>query len=399
MTEPGPLTGFRIVDFTANMSGPFATMVLGDQGADVVKVEAPEGDVMRRTGTGSEGYAAFYANLNRSKRSIVLDLSAPAARPVVDALLDGADVVVHNIRAGAAARLGLDAESVRAGRPSVVHVAISGFGTDGPYRDRPAYDHVIQALAGFAAAQADPRTGVPELVRQGIVDKLTAQTVAQAITAALLERARTGVGGAVQVSMLDAALAFLWPDGMMSHTIVDPEIVRPPVSRSFRLTRTTDGHLAFMVVAPRQYRQLVAALDLGGDESLAGLDNPSVNAAPLLRAVAARFGEKTTAEAMALLTEFDIPAAPVSSLDALHEHPQVVAAGSVDAFDHPVLGAVRQANPAVRFRGERTSTLRPAPRLGEHTAEICAELGFGDEDVERLAREGAFGPPAGAGVS
>lgn len=392
MNGAGPLSGIRIVDFTANMSGPFATMILGDQGADVVKVEAPEGDVMRRTGTGSEGYAAFYANLNRSKRSIVLDLTSPASRPVVEALLDGADVVVHNIRAGAARRLGLDADAVRAGRPTVVHVAISGFGTEGPYRERPAYDHVIQALAGFAAAQADPRTGVPELVRQGIVDKLTAQTVAQAITATLLERARTGVGRTVEISMLDAAIAFLWPDGMMSHTIAEPEIVRPPVSRSFRLTRTGDGHLAFMVVAPRQYQQLVAALDLAGDESLAGIDSPSVNAAPLLRAVAAKLGEMTTVEAMELLTEFDIPAAPVRSLEDLHEHPQVVAAGSVESFDHPVLGPVRQANPAVRFRGERTGSLRPAPRLGEHNAEICAELGFDTDEIERLAREGAFGP-------
>jgi len=388
---PGPLAGVRLVDLTASMSGPLATMILGDQGADVVKVEPPEGDVMRDMGTGAERYSAFYANLNRSKRSIVLDLSVPRSRGVLDALFDGADVVIHNYRAGAARRLGVDAATVRAARPGVIHVAISGFGATGPYRDRRAYDHVIQALAGFAAAQADPATGEPGLVRHGVIDKLTAHTVAQAVTAALFERARTGVGRAVEVSMLDAAVAFLWPDGMMDHTIEDPPIVRPPVSRSFRLTRTKDGHVAFMVVTPRQYRQLVAAVGLEGDPAVAGIDGPTVNAAALLRAVARRLGELTTAEAEEALASCDIPVAPVTALDSLHEHPHVEAAGTIDAFDHPVLGPVRQANPPARFAGEHAGALRPAPRLGEHTAEVCAELGLPAGDIDELAAAGVFG--------
>jgi len=167
----GPLEGVRVVDFTANMSGPYATMLLGDQGADVIKIEPLEGDALRHVGSGSPEMSAYFANLNRSKRSVALDLTKEESRPVVEALLDSADVVLHNFRASVTERLGLEGPVVRDGRPSLIYVGIGGFGPEGPYGGRPAYDHVIQALSGFAARQSDLKTGEPHLVRQGVIDK------------------------------------------------------------------------------------------------------------------------------------------------------------------------------------------------------------------------------------
>jgi crotonobetainyl-CoA:carnitine CoA-transferase CaiB-like acyl-CoA transferase len=194
VSSRGPLDGVRIVDFTANMSGPYATMLLGDQGADVIKIEPLDGDALRHVGSGTADMSAYFANLNRSKRSIALDLTREESRPIIDALLDSADVVLHNFRASVAERLGLEGPDVRRGRPTLIYVGIGGFGTAGPYGGRPAYDHVIQALSGFAARQSDLKTGEPNLVRQGVIDKTTGVMAAQAVTAALFERTRTGVG-------------------------------------------------------------------------------------------------------------------------------------------------------------------------------------------------------------
>ena len=361
----GPLAGIRIVDFTANMAGPLATMILGDQGADVIKVESPDGDPIRTLGTSVDGLSAYFANLNRSKRSIVLDLSLTASRPVVDALLDKADVVIQNYRPGVAANLGLDAERVKAGRPGLVYAEITGFGSTGPYAGRPAYDHVIQALSGFAAIQADPKGGEPTLVRQGIIDKLTGMTAAQGVTAALLERARTGVGRAIEVRMLDAALAVLWPDGMMNNTIVDPPAVLPSVVGSFRLTPTLDGYLAFTLITREQLTRLAALVGLDDDGRLATPEGRRRNGGEIMRQAALLLSQRTTADAVDLLAAHAIPVAPVVGLDDLHEHPQIRANAVIDEFEHPVLGPVRQVNPAVRFGrgpGRRPARLPPPRR-------------------------------------
>lgn len=386
----GPLHGIRVVDFTANMAGPYATQVLGDQGAEVTKVEPPRGDVSRSLGNGADGYSAFFANLNRSKRSVTLDLTHPQVDLVLQPLLDRADVVVHSFRPGPAHKLGLEPDQVRSRRPALIHATITGFGSVGPYAGRPAYDHVIQALAGFAAAQADPRTGEPGLVRQGVVDKLVGQTAAQAITAALFERTRTGVGRALEVRMLDAALAFLWPDAMMNHTVIDPAVRRPDVSRSFRLTRTSDGYLAFVLVTNAQSERLATALGLGDVERPIRPEDQ----ARLFKATAEHLSHRTTAEGVELLASVEIPAAPVLDLDTLHQHPQTRAADIVAHFDHPVLGPVRQPNPAVRFDDTGSPADTAAPRLGEHNDQIAGELGLDPEAVQQLRASGLFGRQA-----
>ena len=393
MTARLPFADVRVVDFTANMSGPLATMVLGDQGADVVKIEPPAGgDAIRHLGVGVGEVSAYFANLNRSKRSLALDLGRPEARPVVDALLDWGDVVVHNFRRAVAERLRLDAEHTRAGRPRLIHVAVDGFGPDGPYAGRPAYDHVIQALAGYAAKQADRETGEPALIRNGVVDKATAWTAAQAISAALYERAITGEGQALEISMLDAAVAFLWPDGMMNQTQVVTRPDVPDITSSFRLTPTKDGHVSFALVHARQWARLLEAFDLADDERLRGPDGQLQNRGIALREVRRVLGEMATADAVALLAKFEIAAAPVVAVEDVATHEQVVANDSVDELDHPVLGRIRQANPAARFAGRRVGELRPAPSLGEHDDEILGELGFSEAAIAELRRAGVIRP-------
>ena len=383
----GPLTGITVVDFTANMSGPFATMVLGDQGADVIKVEPPSGDVIRHVGSATDGISGYFANLNRSKRSIVLDLAQPEAAPVIDALVEHADVVVMNFRPGTASRLGIDPEAIRARRHSPIVVSIDGFGDKGPFAGRPAYDHVIQAMSGFAALQTDRATGTPGLVKQGVVDKVVGVTVAQAIVAALLERSRTGVGRHLTLSMLDIALAFMWPDGMMHLTIEEPEVVLPPIANSFRLTRTLDGHLAFALLTSQQWQRTLAALGIDDEGRMSTPQERMRAGGEFARRIAEILGSYTTDEAVELLASAGVPAAPVVPLDRLHEHPQIRASGAVQEVDHPTLGKIRQAIPPVDF-GVDHETLRPAPRLGEHGVEILRQLGFDQAECDRLTRTG-----------
>ncbi|MDI1289685.1 MAG: CoA transferase, partial [bacterium] len=258
----GPLSGVRIVDFTENMAGPFGTMILADQGADVIKVEAPGGDALRNNGTGSKGMSAYFANLNRSKRSVCINLRAEGAADVLGPLLDSADVVIHSFRPAAAARLGLDEASVRANRPRVIYAAIVGFGTDGPWAGRPVYDHVIQAVSGMADNQRLDDGDGPRMIRHGLVDKTTGHVLAQSVCAALFDRTRTGEGVGLTVVMLDVAISLLWPDGMMNHTAAEPEVRMPAASLTYQLTPTADGHISLVVLKKAQWAGLIESLEL-----------------------------------------------------------------------------------------------------------------------------------------
>jgi crotonobetainyl-CoA:carnitine CoA-transferase CaiB-like acyl-CoA transferase len=366
-----PLAGIKVLDITANMSGPFGTMILGDQGADVIKLEPPIGDPIRQLGTGSDGLSAYYANLNRSKRSVVLDLEREESRPIFERLLDWADVVVHNYRPAAAKSLGIDAEAVRATRPQLIHVTIVGFGSTGPKAGRPAYDHVIQAMSGICDRQRNPRTGEPAMVRNGIVDKLTGWATAQAVCAALVGRATTGEGRSVEVCMLDVNVATLWPDGMMNHTVLHPVNERPDIANGFRLWPTLDGHISFIALTARQVEGIRAAFELDEAEiATAG----SVRIVAVFRLAGRAMEELTTEEVLARLDAHDVPASPVVALDEVHAAPQVVANDLVEEFEHPVLGTIRQPAPPVRFGGDNPSALRPAARLGADNGEIFAML-------------------------
>jgi crotonobetainyl-CoA:carnitine CoA-transferase CaiB-like acyl-CoA transferase len=376
----------KVVDLTSNMSGPLATMVLADQGADVVKVEPLTGDIIRTVGTGRNGMSAYFANVNRGKRSIAVDLGKPAGRDLVLRLAAGADVFAQNFKTGVADRLGVGPTAVRAVNDRLVYLSISGFGPDGPLGDAPAYDHVVQALSGFAALQSE--SAEPAMVRHGAIDKATAYNAAQAVTAALLQRATTGTGALVEVSMLDVAIAFLWPDGMMNHTVIDPEKLLPPVHRSFKLTPTADGQVSLVTLTAGQWQGLVDALldDTGPDLSDTGAR--MAGGADIMRKVRAQIATMPTAEVVEKLTAANVPVAPVVDLEAIHEHPQVVASGTVVELDHAVIGPMRQPRPAPVVDGVRDEPTPAAPTLGGDTDAVLAEAGLSADEVAGLRADG-----------
>jgi crotonobetainyl-CoA:carnitine CoA-transferase CaiB-like acyl-CoA transferase len=380
-----PLDGYRVVDLTSNMAGPFGTQILGDQGADVIKVEPLVGDITRHTGTEANGMSAYFANLNRSKRSVAVDLRRDEGRAVVRDLIATADVFVHSMRLDAAARAGLDAETVRRDRPELVHVAIAGFGTHGPLAGLPVYDHVVQALSGMASIQAE-RDGSPRLTRHGLVDKATGHVLAESVCAALLRRHRTGEGASLSISMLEVALAFLWPDGMMTESVLAPTVGRPAVAGSFRATPTGDGHLVFVAMTDAQWAGVAAAVVDMGEPAVEGESRVD-----LLRRLRTCLRATTTAAAVDLLTRHEVPCAPVLGLDEVADHPQVVANGSAPVLDHPVMGPLRQVVPVPSWPGVEVGALRPAPSVGEHTREVLTSIGYDPARLDQLTADGVIG--------
>ena len=392
----GPLDGIRVIDLTAMVSGPLATCVLADQGADVVKVEPPgTGDLIRQIGCSRGGISAIFATLNRNKRSIALDLRQPAGCRALSRLVAGADVFVQNFRPSVIDAMGFGEPALRPANPGLVYVSIDGFGETGPWAPRRVYDIVIQALSGMADSQSDPRTGEPELVRNIVCDKATAWVAAQAISAALLARARGAGGQHVRLSMLDATIAFLWPDVLQAHTWLGPGASAPASLAGFlSVRRTADGHMTIFAISDREFEGLCRAL--GRPELLA--DPRFADTAARMRhadALAAMIDEvtraSTSAELAARLAAEDVPHAPVNRVATLHEDPQVIANGLVVEMQHPTGGRLRTPRPVARFDRTPASLRRPAPVLGEHGAEVLAEAGLAPGEIEALRAEGALG--------
>lgn len=386
-----PLAGIRIVDLTSNFTGPFATAMLADQGAEVVKVEAVDGDLMRRLGARPDGGSPYFANLNRGKRSIAVDLARDTGRELVTSLADRADVFVQNFRPGVIDRLGLGSEVLRSRNERLVYVSIDGYGPTGPLAGVGAYDHIVQALSGMAGLQSGGRDAAPELIRHGVVDKSTGYVAAQAVTAALLARAGSGSGTTVEVSMLDVALHFLWPDGMADQTCLTGPPV-PGISRSFRLNATLDGHVAIVAITDAQFRGLVEAAgcaEVLDDPDLATLTGRQRHAGRVMKLVGVALAQLTTEEVLERLHRHDVPCAPALATSAVVDHPQVVATGTVIEVAHPELGPIQQARPPVRFDG-RTEAAAPSARLGEHTDEVLAELGWADDAIRQARADGTI---------
>jgi crotonobetainyl-CoA:carnitine CoA-transferase CaiB-like acyl-CoA transferase len=385
----GPLQSIRVIDFTENMAGPFGTMILGDQGADVIKVESPTGDVIRHTGTGSARMASYFANLNRSKRSLVVDLQRAESIDVLQPLLNSADVVVHSFRPEAAARLGLDAPTVTATRPTVVHASIVGFGATGPLAGRPVYDHVIQAVSGMADLQRESGEDDPHLIRHGVVDKCTGHVLAQSVCAALIERFRTGGGTTISISMLDVAVSLLWPDGMMDRTALEPELRMPAAALTFRLTPTADGYVSLVVLKQAQWDGLIQAFGLRNGDS--GTDDGAMKPGAVLRGARNAIRTLPTDDVVKLLTAKDVPCAPVVSLDEMLVHPQIVANRTLVEYEHPLIGPIRQPRATPTFASMQGAGIVPAPGLGDHTEEILSEIGLSRPSIESLLTTGVVG--------
>jgi crotonobetainyl-CoA:carnitine CoA-transferase CaiB-like acyl-CoA transferase len=390
---PGPLHGYRIIDLTSNVSGPLGTMILADQGADVIKVESPEGD-HTRTGTNRQGgFSAGFLNNNRNKRSIVLNLKSPQALEALLRLAATADVIVQNFRPGVAERLGVGEAAIRAVAPSIVYVSICGFGETGPYAKKPVYDPLIQAVSGLATIQGGSDEAHPRLVRTIIPDKLTGITSSQAITAALLARERTGEGQHVHLSMLDAVIAFLWSSDMNSQTFAGRELPQQEAASMIDLIyETADGFISVAVVTDRQWSALAHAIghpEWLEDERFRTPAQRQKNIDARLQLTQQVLRTRPAAEWLRLLTEADVPCAPVLTRNQVIRHPQVLENGIVIEYDHPAAGRLRQARNAARFSGTPTEIRRGAPALGEHTEGVLAELGYSADEIAALRNDGA----------
>lgn len=391
---PGPLEGIRVVDVSAILAGPLATMILADQGADVIKIEPPGiGDLMRLAPYRREGLSAFFANGNRGKRSVVLDLHKARAREVLLKLVERTDVFVQNFRPGAVERLGIGEADLRKVKPDLIYVSVSGFGDSGPYRDRRVYDPILQGLTGHVAIQKNPDVPVPDLIRHVVVDKASAYTTAQAITAALFARARGAGGQHIRVAMIDVALAFLWPDGMMAHTLLGENIAGgPTLYEIYRLTETADGHLIYFAASQAEMEGVFRALnrpELCQDPRFA-LFERAKNAEALGAILYEEFRKWPTKDITDRLIAEQVPVGPVNSLEEVFDDPQIKHNGCVFEQEHPKAGRLRQAMPAAKFDKTPTTPGHVAPLLGEHTEEVLAEFGYGAQARAELRGEGVI---------
>lgn len=383
MPENSPLHGYRIIEFASNLTAPIATMLMGDQGADVIKVETPEGDALRGSGNhraGISGMGTMFLNSNRNKRSIVLDLKQPADRAIAVELALKSDVVVQNFRPGVIDRLGLGYDTLRQVREDIIFVSIDGLGRVGPAAGRRVYDIVVQGIAGFAAVQADPSTGTPDVIRNAITDKITALYVFQAVTAALLVKERTGKGQHIHISMLDAALSFLWPETMGRSTLIGDNVEQGgSVSNMRYCYPTADGHIILGFVTPSEFAavcSVIEAEELLSDPRFDTLGKRFANAAPLNESVGRKLLQRTTAEWLERLDKVDAVYAPVNSPLTVADDPQVQAIGSLEEHQHSLVGRYRQPVHPARFSGTPAGLQRHAPGLGADTDEILGEFGL-----------------------
>ncbi|MDN3517727.1 CoA transferase [Aquisalimonas lutea] len=385
----GPLRGYRVVDVTAMISGPLATMTLADQGAEVIKVENPAGgDFTRSAANRRNGFAASFLNNNRSKRSLAVDLKAPEGLAVLRRLVTGADAFVQNFRPGVAERMGLGEPALRELNPGLVYASISGFGFHGPYAARPVYDPLVQALSGLASVQGGSDAARPQLVRTILPDKLTGMTAAQAITAALLERERSGEGQHVRVSMLGAVLAFLWGSDMGSQTFVGDERPQAEAASFIDLIyATADGYISVAVQTDREWEALIRALDRPAWRDDPRFRTPALrqeNIDARLELTQEALYERSAADWLERLEAEGVPCAPVLSRSEVVHHPQVRANALVLEHEHPHAGSLRQAAPPAAFSRTPAGIHRAAPALGADSEALLAELGYDAGERRRL---------------
>jgi crotonobetainyl-CoA:carnitine CoA-transferase CaiB-like acyl-CoA transferase len=393
----GPLDGIRIVDLSVALTGPLAAGMLVDQGADCVKVEqAPTGDVVRWLGSTVAGISAMFQAANRGKRSIVLDLRQADGLAILRDLVADADVLVQNFRPGVAERLGVAYDDIRSIRPDIVYADLTGFGTSGPYSHRRVYDTVIQAQSGLAASQTGLNDDHPKFLKQLVCDKVTAYTACQAITAALFARSRGAGGQHMELSMLDACIAFLFVDGADHEVILDGDHSGPQSVAANNTPLAFDGGFAAVAVpTDKEFHGLARAMGVdSSDPGLATVRDRAANrekAMAVHRAVRQNATRLTVSEAEALLEANQVPFGIVRAVDEIQNDPQVIANGVFSEFDHPAAGRVRHHRPPTRFHGTPTELREPAaPTLGQHSDEILAETGRSDR-IDELRAAGVVG--------
>lgn len=391
----GPLSGYRIIDLTTVISGPFATMLLGDQGADVIKIESTAApDHARGAGYGSDSFSATFLNNNRSKRGMTLNLKSEQGKEILFKLAETADVLIQNFRPGVVERLGVGENEVRARNPDIIYTSISGFGEDNPWSHKPVYDPIIQALSGLTTIQAGSDEERPRLVRTILPDKLTGMATAQAIAAALVHKEKTGVGQHVRISMLDTVLSFLWSSDMGGQTFVGNEVsVQRAATFIDLIYETKTGYISVSAMSNKQWQALCPAL--GHPEWLEDerFKTPALrdkNANERLQMTQDALLAKSAEEWLQILEEAGVPCAPVLKRKEVIHHPVVEANDLIKELDHPVAGKIRQTRPAARFSQSNIELSRGAPTLGEHNSELLGELGFTEQDIAALAEDGVI---------
>lgn len=382
-----PLSGIKIIELSTMITAAQATLILGGQGASTIKVEPPgTGDPLRAIGSQKHRVSAFFSNFNRGKRSLVVDLKKPEAQAIIQQLARDSDILISNYRPGVLDRLGLGYETLSALNENLIYMSISGFGETGPMADAPAYDHVIQAMAGFTSVQGMEKR--PDYMRTPICDKITGYTAAQALSAALYIREREQRGQYIELSMLEACLAFIWPDGLMHHSFLDPDVIDlVPFSHYYHILELRDGYLACAPLSDLHWEAVFKLLDrpdLRSNPYFASITSRLMNAGPVMAEIGNGPVDRSVEEALAILAEGDVPCGACASLPELHNHPQLVARQSLEEFHDAKLGHMRVPRPPVRFGSERASLPQAGPIHGAHTREILQEIGYSDEKIETL---------------
>jgi crotonobetainyl-CoA:carnitine CoA-transferase CaiB-like acyl-CoA transferase len=373
------------------MSGPLATVLLADQGAEVIKVESFVGDIVRHMGPGNNGITPAFISTNRGKRSIAVDLKTPDGLDLVKKLAADADVFVQNFRPGAIQRMGLGEEVIRKIKADIIYTSISGFGEKGPYAHKRVYDPVIQALSGLTDIQKDRDSGRPKMIRTVIPDKTTALMAAQAITAALLSRERTGKGQHIKLSMIDATIALIWPEGMAGLTVIGQEDKAGPALAQDLIFETRDGYITAGAVSNSEWEGLCRALDREQWLEDERFNTPNGRVKHVFERLAMTAEVILTDTSESWLKKLDaesVPCAPVLSRRQLIEHEQIIANELITEFNQHSIGQVRQAKPAARFSATPAAIKGPAASLGEHTREILQEAGLDEERIDELYSTG-----------
>lgn len=384
----GPLQGIKVLDLTSMVSGPVAAMMLGDQGADVIKVEPIHGEQLRFLGEKHNDITPTFYSCNRNKKSLAIDLKSDAGKEVLWKLIDETDVLLQNFRPGAIERMGFAEEIVRKRNAGIIFVSISGFGENGPYAHKRVYDPIIQGLSGAADIQANRETGRPGMFRIIIADKISALTAAQAISSALFHRERKGEGQHIKLSMLDATIAFFWPEGMSGLTFAEKEADHKKSFSSIDLIyETSDGYITMSTVSDKEWAGFCNAVDrpeLISDERFATALARRQNIVARREVAGAEIAKRSAEELLQILDVQDVPCAPILSRQELLDHPQIVEGGTVSRQQVEGFGEVRQAIPAAQFQLTESTLRLPAPKLGQHSMEILVELGYSESERNKL---------------
>jgi crotonobetainyl-CoA:carnitine CoA-transferase CaiB-like acyl-CoA transferase len=395
--QAGPLSGFRIVDLSSILMGPFATQILGEYGADIIKVESPEGDLMRLGGAmRNPKMGSLFLQANYNKRSIVLDLKTEAGREVLLKLCRSADAFIHNIRSAAISRLGLGYDDVRRVNDAIVYVSLTGYGEKGPYAGKPAYDDLIQGMSSIPSLFTHGGQGEPRFVPLTMADRIVGLNAAHATLAALIYRERTGQGQSIEVPMFETMTQFVLGDHLGGLSFVPPS--GPPgynrlLSPHRRPYKTLDGYLCVLVYTDKQWESFFKALgrldDFYSNPLYSDHATRTQNYDRVYADLAARLETRTTDEWTKLLTAHDIPCVPALEIGDLIENEHITAVGLVQETDHPSEGKIRFAGPPASWSKTCPGVYRHAPRLGENTRSILLEAGYTGEEIEELLASGS----------